>query len=238
MTQWRRWRRIFGPHPGQEVDEELQFHLEQRTREYAAKGMSPESARRLATEKFGDVARVRKTCMSLFAADRAAQERRTFVSVSWLDMKLGLRSRRKPCGRSKAYAGNPQGSARVYIDGARQQDPERLSVRLNRGTNGTIAGLVRRRAGGRLLADGTRPSECFADLVRHFDESAGQRERSIRRVHGSANKARMSKEGHRQIRAVVCGVRLPRRASMRPMLTSVAGSDEPPRFRSGRSSVR
>jgi predicted permease len=87
---WR-WRRIFGPHPDQEVDEELKFHLEQRTRDYVAKGMSHESARRAATEKFGDVTRVRETCTSLLAAGRAAEERRTFVSVSWLDVKLGLR---------------------------------------------------------------------------------------------------------------------------------------------------
>jgi len=91
---WRAFfpgRRIFGPHPDQEVDEELTFHLEQRTRDYVAKGMSPESARRAATEKFGDVTGVRDTCTSLLAADRAAEERRTFVSVSWLDLKLGLR---------------------------------------------------------------------------------------------------------------------------------------------------
>jgi predicted permease len=53
--------------------------------------MSPESARRAATEKFGDVTRVRDTCRSLLAADRSAEARRTFVSISWLDVKLGLR---------------------------------------------------------------------------------------------------------------------------------------------------
>jgi predicted permease len=88
---WRVWRRIFGPHPDQEVDEELKFHLEQRTADYLGKGMSPESARRTATEKFGDLTRVREICASLAAADRAAEERSTFVSVSWLDVKLGLR---------------------------------------------------------------------------------------------------------------------------------------------------
>ena len=72
---WRQWRRIFGPHPDQEVDEELKFHLEQRTREYIAQGMSPESARRAAAEKFGDVTRVRETCTSMLAADRSAEAR-------------------------------------------------------------------------------------------------------------------------------------------------------------------
>ena len=34
--------------PKQEVEEELRFHLEQRTRDYMARGMSPEAARQAA----------------------------------------------------------------------------------------------------------------------------------------------------------------------------------------------
>ena len=82
------------------MDEELKFHLEQRTRDYIAQGMSPEAARRAATEKFGDVARVRETCTSLLAGERAAEERRTLVGVSWLDVKLGLRMLAKYPGLS------------------------------------------------------------------------------------------------------------------------------------------
>jgi hypothetical protein len=67
------WRRIFGPHPDQEVDEELTFHLDARIRDYVSKGMSPDAARRTAMEKFGDVTRVRETCTSLLAADRSAE---------------------------------------------------------------------------------------------------------------------------------------------------------------------
>ena len=91
MKRQNPWRRIFGPHPEQEVDEELKFHIEQRTREYIAQGMSPEAARRTAAEKFGNVTQVRETCTSMLAADRSAEARRTFVGVSWLDVKLGLR---------------------------------------------------------------------------------------------------------------------------------------------------
>src|SRR5688572_13695044 len=91
MKRQSPWRRIFGPYPDQEVNEELTFHLEERIREYVAQGMTPEEARRTVTEKFGDVTRVRDTCTSLLAADRAAEQRRIFVGVSWLDVKLGLR---------------------------------------------------------------------------------------------------------------------------------------------------
>ena len=77
--------------PRQEVDEELRFHLEQRTRDYIARGMTPEAAREAAAQRFGDTARVREACTSVLVAERAAEERRTFVKVSWIDVKLGLR---------------------------------------------------------------------------------------------------------------------------------------------------
>src|SRR4051812_15332625 len=86
--------------PEQEFDEELQFHIDQRTRDYIAKGMTPEAARLAATERLGDVAGVRRACTSVLAAERAAEGRRTMVRVSWLDVKLGLRMFAKSPGLS------------------------------------------------------------------------------------------------------------------------------------------
>jgi predicted permease len=43
-----------------EIDEELQFHLEERTRESAAAGMAPDDARRDAQRRFGGVLRARE----------------------------------------------------------------------------------------------------------------------------------------------------------------------------------
>ncbi|HVL68627.1 MAG TPA: ABC transporter permease [Vicinamibacterales bacterium] len=77
--------------PHEEFDQELQFHIDQRTRDYLAKGMSPETARAAATQRLGDLARVRRTCAAVLAAGRAAERRRTMLTVSWLDVKLGLR---------------------------------------------------------------------------------------------------------------------------------------------------
>jgi predicted permease len=88
---WRPWRWIVRPDPRDEVDEELRFHMEQRTRDYVDRGMSPESARRAAVERFGDPARVRDACTPILAADRVSEERRTLWRISWLDVKLGLR---------------------------------------------------------------------------------------------------------------------------------------------------
>lgn len=88
---WRPWHWIVRPDPKDEVAEELRFHLEQRTRDYIARGMSPEAARQAAAQRFGDAARVRDACAPMLAADRAAEARRTLWRVSWLDVKLGLR---------------------------------------------------------------------------------------------------------------------------------------------------
>jgi predicted permease len=86
--------------PEQEVDEELQFHIDHRIRDYIAKGMAPDAARASATERMGDVTGVRRTCTSVLAAERAAEERRTMIKVSWLDVKLGLRMFAKSPGLS------------------------------------------------------------------------------------------------------------------------------------------
>ena len=100
LRGWRRWRWIVRPRPEHEVDEELAFHLEQRTREYINRGMTPEEARRAAAARFGDLDRVRTTCVPLLAADRAAEERRDFMRISLLDIKLALRMTAKYPGLS------------------------------------------------------------------------------------------------------------------------------------------
>jgi len=88
---WRPWRWIVRPDPAEELDDELRFHLEQRTRDYVNRGMSPETARHAASQRFGDAARVRDACASMLAANRAADARRRLWRISWLDVKLGLR---------------------------------------------------------------------------------------------------------------------------------------------------
>jgi len=45
-----------------EIDEELRFHIEMKTEDLLASGMTPESARETAVRRFGDVERVRKMC--------------------------------------------------------------------------------------------------------------------------------------------------------------------------------
>ena len=77
--------------PHQELDDELQFHVEQRIRDFIARGMTPEAARAAAAQRIGDLARVRRACTAVLAAAQAAEGRRTVLKMSWLDVKLGLR---------------------------------------------------------------------------------------------------------------------------------------------------
>jgi len=48
-----------------EVDAELEFHVEMRTREYAARGMNAADAREAAIRRFGDINRVNNRCRAL-----------------------------------------------------------------------------------------------------------------------------------------------------------------------------
>jgi putative ABC transport system permease protein len=49
----------------QEIDEEVAFHLDMRTRELVERGMDPETAREVAISRLGDLASLKRTCVDL-----------------------------------------------------------------------------------------------------------------------------------------------------------------------------
>ena len=78
-----------------EVDEEIDFHLEMRTRELIGRGMDPETARAVARRRLGDVAGLKRTCVDL-----GRKRDRTMRRVQWLeefrhDMKFAFRQLRR-----------------------------------------------------------------------------------------------------------------------------------------------
>ncbi|HKH44549.1 MAG TPA: ABC transporter permease [Thermoanaerobaculia bacterium] len=65
-----------------EVAEELELHLEMRTREYVARGLDPDTARETAIRRFGDLDNVRKTCREIGRKrDKDMRRRETFTEL-------------------------------------------------------------------------------------------------------------------------------------------------------------
>jgi putative ABC transport system permease protein len=73
VPMWRRYLRLRGPDVEADVDDELAFHVEMRTRDLIAGGMDPRSARAEALRRFGDVERVRR---EVERVDRGTERRR------------------------------------------------------------------------------------------------------------------------------------------------------------------
>jgi predicted permease len=91
---------FFKPRVTEEVDSELAFHIEMRTRELIAQGMAPEEARSLATRRFGDLGEVRST-MRATAHRRDQKERR----AEWLgELRLDTAYALRQLARSRAFA--------------------------------------------------------------------------------------------------------------------------------------
>ena len=79
------------PAPGDEVDAELAFHVEMRTRELIAGGMDPDRARRAAVSRFGDYSLVSDTCKTI-ADQRNREMRRTeYLSELAQDVRFAFR---------------------------------------------------------------------------------------------------------------------------------------------------
>jgi putative ABC transport system permease protein len=78
--------------PQAEVGDELQFHLEQRIRDYIAQGMDPATARATALERFGDVGGVQRECTELLVDDRRAERRRDWIGDLKQDLRFGVRA--------------------------------------------------------------------------------------------------------------------------------------------------
>ena len=91
---WRRYLRFWGSDVDADVEDELRFHLEMRVRDYEARGMPPDEARRAALQRIGDLER---TAGALRDHDRRRERdrhRREFMSDLMHDVRYALRTLR------------------------------------------------------------------------------------------------------------------------------------------------
>ena len=64
----------------QEVDEELTFHIEMRTRELVARGLDPKAAREIVLSRIGDLGQLKRTC-----EDLGRKREREMRLTQWLE---------------------------------------------------------------------------------------------------------------------------------------------------------
>ncbi|HEX5475134.1 MAG TPA: ABC transporter permease [Vicinamibacterales bacterium] len=83
-----------------EIDDELTFHVEMRTRELVARGLDPADARRLAIARLGTLADVRRACL-----DEGRRRDRAVRMTQWIDeLRDDVRFALRQLARSPGFA--------------------------------------------------------------------------------------------------------------------------------------
>ena len=95
MPRWSRFRDLFGPDPAADVDEELAFHLEMRTRELVERGEAPERAREHASARLGNLDEPRRDCIAINTRRTRRMARLDFLATAWHDAAFALRLLRR-----------------------------------------------------------------------------------------------------------------------------------------------
>ena len=79
----------------QEIDEEIAFHVEMRTREMVERGIDPATARRMAMARLGDVAQLKRTCVDLGRKRDREMRLTQWVGELRDDVRFALRQLRR-----------------------------------------------------------------------------------------------------------------------------------------------
>ncbi|HEY9479230.1 MAG TPA: ABC transporter permease [Gemmatimonadaceae bacterium] len=92
-----RWPRIFRLDSGprrveRDVDEEIEFHIEMRTRRLVGSGMDPTAARAQALHRFGDLSAVRSECLTIDNKRERAMKRANHLEELRQDAAYAVRT--------------------------------------------------------------------------------------------------------------------------------------------------
>jgi predicted permease len=100
VPRWRRYQRLFGPDPGADARDELQFHLESKAEELVAQGWRAASARAEAERQLGDLHGLEAVGEAIGQTRRRQDDRRTWLQSCLHDCRLALRV----FARDRSYA--------------------------------------------------------------------------------------------------------------------------------------
>src|SRR5918994_2516022 len=95
MPRWTRFRKLFGLEPAADVDAELAFHVEMRIRELIERGETPERARQLALQRFGDYQGARNECVAINERRKRHMQRTEFLTELKQDIGYAVRMLRR-----------------------------------------------------------------------------------------------------------------------------------------------
>jgi len=92
---WRRYLGFWGNEARSDADEELRFHIESRTQEFVAAGLTPEKAREEALRRFGDLQRVRERCEVIDQLQQQDRRRLEMFDALTHDLRYAVRALRR-----------------------------------------------------------------------------------------------------------------------------------------------
>jgi len=90
--------RLFQSDVREDVDAELQFHLEMHVRDLIAAGRSPAAAREEAERRFGEIGSIRSACLTIDTRVARRARRLEVVGDVWRDARFAWRSLRRQPG--------------------------------------------------------------------------------------------------------------------------------------------
>jgi len=99
VPAWRRYIGFWGNRVDADVEDELEFHLEMRIRDYVARGLSETDACAAAKQRLGNLRRARAECVTIGHRRQRRMTRSQIVETLMQDLKFALRT----LGRQKAW---------------------------------------------------------------------------------------------------------------------------------------
>jgi len=102
VPRWRRYLRFWRSNVQADVDDEFQFHLQERIDDLTAQGMDARAARAEALRRFGDIEQVKGTCRELAQNQESDMRRSELLGVVRQDATYALRLMRANPGFTAA----------------------------------------------------------------------------------------------------------------------------------------